>query len=171
VPFVSPAATHERNLPQFSPANPRFLAGNPTVESKFKRAAAGASRGSLRRVDREHEAIELRDATRSASRKGVLKAVSNVNQTLGPSIIGLDALDQAEVDRPSATPTHAEQGEARCHANSSACRWPSPAPQPMRLASRCGVTRRPQRARSSTPLMNILNGASTPTTARNSRSS
>ena len=31
--------------------------------------------------------------------KGVMKAVDNVMQTLGPSVIGLDALDQAEVDR------------------------------------------------------------------------
>ena len=75
--------------------------GNPTVEVEVQtssgrgRAAvpSGASTG-------EHEAIELRDGDKKRfGGKGVLKAVGNVNQTLGPSIIGLDALDQAEVDK------------------------------------------------------------------------
>src|SRR6478609_6402680 len=75
--------------------------GNPTVEvevhtsSGFGRAAvpSGASTG-------EHEALELRDGDKKRYLgKGVLKAVENVNQTLGPSILGLDALDQTEVDR------------------------------------------------------------------------
>ncbi|NOU30431.1 MAG: phosphopyruvate hydratase, partial [Polyangiaceae bacterium] len=74
--------------------------GNPTVEvevrteSGFGRAAvpSGASTG-------EHEAIELRDGDKKRYfGKGVLKAVANVNQTLGPSIMGLDALDQTQVD-------------------------------------------------------------------------
>src|SRR5258707_2619533 len=75
--------------------------GNPTVEVEVQtpngrgRAAvpSGASTG-------EHEALELRDG--DAARyggKGVLRAVANVNQTLGPSIIGLDALDQSEIDK------------------------------------------------------------------------
>jgi enolase len=75
--------------------------GNPTVEVEVQtqsgrgRAAvpSGASTG-------EHEAIELRDGDKKRfGGKGVLKAVANVNQTLGPSILGLDALDQAEVDK------------------------------------------------------------------------
>jgi enolase len=75
--------------------------GNPTVEVEIQtqtghgRAAvpSGASTG-------EHEAIELRDGDKKRfGGKGVLKAVENVMQTLGPSIIGLDAVDQAEVDR------------------------------------------------------------------------
>ncbi len=75
--------------------------GNPTVEVEVQtqsgrgRAAvpSGASTG-------EHEAIELRDGDKKRfGGKGVLKAVQNVNQTLGPSILGLDALDQAEVDK------------------------------------------------------------------------
>jgi len=74
--------------------------GNPTVEVEVQttnghgRAAvpSGASTG-------EHEAIELRDGDKKRfGGKGVLKAVDNVNQTLGPSVIGVDALDQAEVD-------------------------------------------------------------------------
>jgi enolase len=75
--------------------------GNPTVEvevqtdSGFGRAAvpSGASTG-------EHEALELRDNDKKRwVGKGVDTAVDNVNKTLGPSILGLDALDQTEVDR------------------------------------------------------------------------
>ncbi|MDF2694810.1 MAG: Enolase [Labilithrix sp.] len=74
--------------------------GNPTVEVEVQTASghgraavpSGASTG-------EHEAIELRDGDKKRfGGKGVLKAVDNVNQTLGPSVIGIDALDQAEVD-------------------------------------------------------------------------
>jgi enolase len=75
--------------------------GNPTVEVEVQtssgrgRAAvpSGASTG-------EHEAIELRDGDKKRyGGKGVTKAVANVNQTLGPSVLGLDALDQAQVDK------------------------------------------------------------------------
>jgi enolase len=74
--------------------------GNPTVEAEvrtlggFGRAAvpSGASTG-------EHEAIELRDG--DAKRylgKGVSKAVANVNDELGPAIVGMSALDQPAID-------------------------------------------------------------------------
>ena len=75
--------------------------GNPTVEVEIQTATghgraavpSGASTG-------EHEAIEMRDGDKKRfGGKGVMKAVDNVMQTLGPSVIGLDALDQAEVDR------------------------------------------------------------------------
>ncbi len=75
--------------------------GNPTVEAEVMliggevgRAAvpSGASTG-------EHEAVELRDGDRLRyAGKGVLKAVENVNEIIGPALEGLDALDQAEVD-------------------------------------------------------------------------
>jgi len=75
--------------------------GNPTVEVEVQtdsghgRAAvpSGASTG-------EHEALELRDNDKKRwMGKGVDKAVDNVNTTLGPSILGLDSLDQSGVDR------------------------------------------------------------------------
>ena len=75
--------------------------GNPTVEAEvtttsgFGRAAvpSGASTG-------EHEAIELRDGDKKRYLgKGVLQAVENVNEKLGPAIVGLSALDQAAVDQ------------------------------------------------------------------------
>ncbi len=76
--------------------------GNPTVEvevilddDSFGRAAvpSGASTG-------EFEAMELRDGDKSRYLgKGVLKAVENVNEELAPEIIGLDATNQAQIDR------------------------------------------------------------------------
>ncbi len=75
--------------------------GNPTVEvdvyledGSMGRAAvpSGASTG-------EHEAIELRDGDKSRYLgKGVTKAVDNVNNVIAPEVIGLDALDQVDVD-------------------------------------------------------------------------
>ncbi len=76
--------------------------GNPTVECDvlletgvMGRAAvpSGASTGS-------REAIELRDA--DAARylgKGVLKAVEHINTEISESIMGLDATEQAYIDR------------------------------------------------------------------------
>ena len=75
--------------------------GNPTVEvdvwledGAFGRAAvpSGASTGTF-------EAVELRDGGDAYGGKGVLKAVENVHEVIAPEIVGLDALDQAEVDR------------------------------------------------------------------------
>jgi enolase len=54
---------------------------------------SGASTGS-------REALELRDGDKKRyGGKGVLKAVDNVNGVLGPEIIGLEAHDQAYVDK------------------------------------------------------------------------
>ena len=75
--------------------------GNPTVEAEvhtssgFGRAAvpSGASTG-------EHEANELRDNDKKRYLgKGVLQAVENVNDKLGPAIVGMSALDQPSVDQ------------------------------------------------------------------------
>src|SRR2546421_2784686 len=76
--------------------------GNPTVEADVTlvggvvgRAAvpSGASTG-------EHEAVELRDDDQKRfGGKGVLKAVRNVNDVIARKLKGMDALDQAEIDR------------------------------------------------------------------------
>ncbi len=73
--------------------------GNPTIESDvfagecFSRAAvpSGASTGVL-------EALELRDGGKSFLGKHVLKAVSNVNDTLGKKLIGFDVREQSILD-------------------------------------------------------------------------
>lgn len=76
--------------------------GNPTVEAEvvledgsMGRAAvpSGASTGA-------HEAVELRDGDKKRYLgRGVLKAVANVNDKIGPEIVGMDALDQVLIDR------------------------------------------------------------------------
>ncbi len=76
--------------------------GNPTVEVEvvlesgdYGRAAvpSGASTGAF-------EAVELRDGDKSRYLgKGVMKAVENVNDIISSEIIGMDALDQGEIDR------------------------------------------------------------------------
>jgi enolase len=76
--------------------------GNPTVEvdvvledGSIGRAAvpSGASTGI-------NEAVELRDGDkRRFGGKGVLKAVANVAETIGPEVEGLDAVDQAGLDQ------------------------------------------------------------------------
>ncbi len=88
--------------------------GNPTVEvdvvlesGVVGRAAvpSGASTGT-------HEALELRDASVPAKAfakgvdpktryngKGVLKAVSNVNDVIAPELVGFDTVDQLGLDR------------------------------------------------------------------------
>ncbi len=76
--------------------------GNPTIEvdvgldgGALGRAAvpSGASTG-------KHEALELRDGeTTRYGGKGVTKAVSHVNDVIGPEIIDLDAIDQGYIDQ------------------------------------------------------------------------
>jgi enolase len=73
--------------------------GNPTIESdvfageRFSRAAvpSGASTGVL-------EALELRDGGKDFLGKHVLKAVTNVNDTLGKKLIGFDVREQVKLD-------------------------------------------------------------------------
>jgi enolase len=75
--------------------------GNPTVEADvilesgvMGRAIvpSGASTG-------EREALELRDGGKRYLGKGVLKAVHNVIEIIGPVISGMDATEQAVIDR------------------------------------------------------------------------
>ncbi len=76
--------------------------GNPTVEvecllesgaSGRAGVPSGASTGS-------REALELRDGDKKRfSGKGVLSAVKNVNETIAPELLGVDARQQAEIDR------------------------------------------------------------------------
>jgi len=75
--------------------------GNPTVEAEvflesgaWGRAAvpSGASTG-------EAEALELRDGDPARyGGKGVLQAVENINETIAPALLGMDATDQVALD-------------------------------------------------------------------------
>ena len=95
--------------------------GNPTIQvevrSEFGFGSAivpsGASTGT-------REALELRDQNSSKYKnnwyggKGVMQAVDNVNDEIGPEIIGLDVLDQRLIDETmiklDGTPTKSKLG-------------------------------------------------------------
>lgn len=75
--------------------------GNPTVEAEvyldggiMGRAIvpSGASTGV-------YEACELRDGGDAYGGKSVMKAVTNVNTEIADAIIGMNALNQAEIDQ------------------------------------------------------------------------
>ena len=75
--------------------------GRPTVEAEVVLeggaigraiAPAGASRGA-------HEAIDLRDGGEAFGGFGVNKAVSGIGREIAPALIGLDAREQAAIDR------------------------------------------------------------------------
>ncbi len=74
--------------------------GNPTVEAEvwtiegYGRAAvpSGASTGS-------NEALELRDEGSRYRGKGVKEAVKNIEEKIAPELIGMNVLDQTEIDQ------------------------------------------------------------------------
>ena len=136
--------------------------GNPTLEvgvgldDGIRGSAAvpsGASTG-------ENEAVELRDGdAKRYGGKGVLKAVANVNDVLGPRLVGHDPTRQAEIDHLmielDGTPNKARLGAnailgvsmAVARAAAQACRLPL-----YQYLGGPGATRLP------VPMMNILNG-------------
>ena len=74
--------------------------GNPTVKAEITLSdgsvgkaivPSGASTGSK-------EALELRDKDERFGGKGVLKAISNVNEIIAENVIGLDAFNQTQLD-------------------------------------------------------------------------
>ncbi len=75
--------------------------GNPTVRTYVElndgtkstaSVPSGASTG-------ENEAVELRDNDKARyGGKGVLKAVKNVKEVIGPELIGMDVIDQIKID-------------------------------------------------------------------------
>ena len=76
--------------------------GTPTIEAEVilesghigtASVPSGASTG-------EHEAIELRDGNPARYfGKGVLKAVSNINEIIAPELIGMSVFEQSAIDR------------------------------------------------------------------------
>jgi enolase len=91
--------------------------GNPTVEADVVLASGARGRAAVPSgaSTGEHEAVELRDndAARFGG-KGVLDAVRNVNEVLGPRLEGMDAADQIAVDaemmEADGTPTKGKLG-------------------------------------------------------------
>ena len=136
--------------------------GNPTVEvdvllenGSFGRAAvpSGASTGA-------YEAVELRDSNpKRYMGKGVLKAVSNVNDIIAPEVLGLDAMAQEELDslmiEIDGTPNKAKLGANAILGVSLAVAKAAAASAAMplyRYVGGCNANILP------VPMMNILNG-------------
>ena len=136
--------------------------GNPTVEvdvvlvdGSVGRAAvpSGASTGA-------HEAVELRDGDKGRyGGKGVLTAVSNVIERIGPELLGLDASDQAGIDalliELDGTPNKGSLGANALLGVSLACAHASAASYDLplyRYLGGVGARTLP------VPMFNILNG-------------
>ncbi len=135
--------------------------GNPTVGaivtlvSGVEGTAAvpsGASTGA-------HEAVELRDGGSRFLGKGVQKAVSNVNERIAPEVIGLDALDQAGLDRAmielDGTPNKGELGANALLAVSLAAARAAASTLELPLYRYLGG---PNARTLPVPLMNVING-------------
>src|ERR1041385_2657151 len=76
--------------------------GNPTVEADvlLESGAMGRAAGPPGPSPGSREAIELRDGdARRYGGKGVLKAVEAVNTEVSEAIVGLDASEQAVIDK------------------------------------------------------------------------
>jgi enolase len=136
--------------------------GNPTVEvecllesgaSGRAGVPSGASTGS-------REALELRDGDKKRyGGKGVLSAVKNVNETIAPEVLGMDARQQAEIDRLmidlDGTDSKTKLGAnailgvsmAVCRAAAEACSLPL-----FRYVGGTGAVTLP------VPMMNVVNG-------------
>jgi enolase len=138
--------------------------GNPTVEvdvvlesGDMGRAAvpSGASTG-------EHEAVELRDGDKKRySGKGVLKAVSNVNEIIAEALIDMDAMNQIEIDNAliklDGTPNKGNLGANAILGVSLACAKAVANAFEMPLYRYIGGV---NACELPVPMMNILNGGS-----------
>lgn len=136
--------------------------GNPTVEvdivtdsGAHGRAAvpSGASTGI-------HEAVELRDQDAGVYLgKGVLKAVSNVNEVIAAELVGMDVLDQAAIDKMmldlDGTPNKGKLGANAILAVSLAVARAAAEESGMPLYRYVGGTNAKTLP---VPMMNILNG-------------
>jgi len=136
--------------------------GNPTVrvfveldsgERVSASVPSGASTG-------ENEAVELRDGDKGRfGGKGVLRAVTHVNEILGPGLLGMDPIRQGQIDRMmiemDGTPNKAKLGAnailgvsmAVARAAAMDCGLPLYA-----YLGGCGARRLP------VPMMNVING-------------
>jgi enolase len=138
--------------------------GNPTVEAEvyteygaMGRAAvpSGASTGA-------HEAVELRDGDKKVYLgKGVLKAVENINKDIADRIIGMDVLEQNDIDRVmlklDGTDNKSKLGANAILAVSLACAKAAAIESGMPLYRYVGGVNANTLP---IPLMNILNGGS-----------
>ena len=153
--------------------------GNPTVEADVLLdngiigsacAPSGASTGS-------REALELRDGDKSRYLgKGVLKAVANINGPLRDLLLGKDPLDQKALDHAMIKLDNTENkgslGANAILAVSLAAAKAAAQDQDLPLyAHIANLNGTPGVYSMPVPMMNIINGASTPITTSTSRNS
>src|SRR3989449_10705991 len=75
--------------------------GNPTIEADVTLSSGAAGRAAVPSgaSTGEHEAVELRDGDQKRfGGKGVLEAVKNVNEVIGPRLEGMSAEEQIAGD-------------------------------------------------------------------------
>ncbi len=135
--------------------------GNPTVEAEVvleggqighAMVPSGASTGV-------HEAVELRDGGPRYGGKGVLQAVTNVNERIAPEVVGMNALDQEGIDRAmielDGTPNKGNLGANAMLAVSLAVSRAAAEAVELPLFAYLGGV---QAAVLPVPLMNVING-------------
>jgi hypothetical protein len=105
--------------------------------------APWAARPCLRaRPPAAREAIELRDGDKARYLgKGVLKAVEHINTEISEAVLGLDASEQAFLDK-TLIDLDGTDNKSRLGANAmlAVSAWPWPAPPPRNPACRCTAT-------------------------------
>jgi enolase len=136
--------------------------GMPTVEAEVILDSGASGRASVPSgaSTGQREALELRDRDAKRYRgKGVLKAVRQVNDTIGPSLVGYEAGEQSVVDGAmielDGTPSKQKLGANAILAVSLAVLHAAAADQGVPLYRYIGGIRA---RRLPMPLMNILNG-------------
>jgi len=136
--------------------------GNPTVRVRVtleNGVAASASVPSGASTG-ENEALELRDGDKERyGGKGVRKAVTNVNQAIAPTLVGMDPARQAEIDRLmlelDGTPNKSRLGANAILGVSMAVARAAALSAGLPLYAYLGG---PGAVRLPVPMMNILNG-------------
>ena len=138
--------------------------GNPTIEVDviLESGAAGRAGVPSGASTGVNEALELRDGDKSRYLgRGVLKAVDNVNEKIGPAVIGMDAMDQVGIDQfmidLDGTKTKSDLGANAMLGVSLACAHAAAAELDMPLFRYIGGTNAKALP---VPMMNIINGGS-----------
>ncbi|HEY4360604.1 MAG TPA: phosphopyruvate hydratase [Bryobacteraceae bacterium] len=136
--------------------------GNPTVEADVQLADGSVGRAAVPSgaSTGEHEAVELRDNDKSRYLgKGTLNAVENINHSIAPALLGMDALRQSSIDRLmlslDGTPNKSKLGANAILAVSMATARASAVSQMLPLYRYLGGV---PACTLPVPMMNILNG-------------
>jgi enolase len=136
--------------------------GNPTLEAEvvLDNGAAGRAAVPSGASTGEFEAVELRDGDKDRYLgKGVTKAADNVNEEIAEAIVGMDAWDQASIDRAmiqlDGTPNKASLGANAILSVSMAVARAAAMDAGLPLYRYLGG---PNATLLPVPLMNILNG-------------